>query len=174
MTAQMNATGFAVAADGTVTATAFVGPVTGAVTGTASNATNVGDQVCTAVLALAASGAGVATKALTLTLKQADGVTALTTARAATIRAVAEADAGNPLGAGVSTVTFGTATVGSIIASGAGWATILTSAAGAFACTCTDSADETVFAFVQSPAGADTLAHSCLIVPSAFVTATWA
>lgn len=139
-----------------------------------SEATNVGDKVCTAVLALGASAPGATAKALTLTLKQADGSTALTSVRVATIRVIAGADAGNPLAEGVSTVTFGSATVGSIVGSGAGWATVLTNAAGAFACTCSDSADETVIAFVESPAVSDTLAHSCLILPSAYVQAEWA
>lgn len=177
MTAQLTQTGFEVAADGTVTATAFVGPVTGAVTGnadTATEATNVGDQVCTAVLALAASGAGVATKALTLTLKRLDGSTAITTPRCALIRTSAQADTGDPNAAGVSTVTFSAATVGSIVTSGNGWALVLTSAAGAFACTCTDSADESINMWVETANVSDTLAHSCLVVPSALVAPTWA
>lgn len=153
---------------GVLTADAgFVGPLTGP-------ASSVGDKVCTAVLTLGASAPGATAKALTLTLKQADGSTALTSVRAATIRVIAGADAGNPLAEGVSTVTFGSATVGSIVGSGAGWATVLTNAAGAFACTCSDSADETVIAFVESPAVSDTLAHSCLILPSAYVQAEWA
>lgn len=151
----------------------FVGAVTGNAD-TATEASNAGDKVLTAVLALGASGAGVATKALTLTLKRLDGSTAITTPRVALIRTSATADTGNPLASGVSTVSFGTATVGSIIVSGAGWALVLTSAAGAFACTCTDSADETINAWVETAPVSDTLAHSALILPSALVNATWA
>lgn len=160
--------------DGVVTASGgFVGAVTGNAD-TATEAANAGDKVLTAVLALGASGAGVATKALTLTLKRLDGSTAITTPRVALIRTCAGADAGDPLAVGVSTVSFGTATAGSIIASGAGWAVVLTSASGAFACTCTDSADETIVAWAETSALSDTLAHSCLILPSAMVQATWA
>jgi hypothetical protein len=44
-----------------------------------------------------------------------------------------------------ASLTFGTATVGSIVASGGGWALIETSAAGAFACTATNTEDETLY-----------------------------
>jgi hypothetical protein len=72
-------------------------------------------------------------------------------------------------------VTFGTATAGSILASGSGWAVVKTSAVGAFACTATNAADETVyFTVCAAEGGHDALAAGTIIrgcVPDA---ATWA
>lgn len=138
-----------------------------------SDAPNLGDRVCTAVLALPETGAGVADKALTLSLFRADGVTPIASVRAATIRVVSGGDIGNPLASGIATVSFSAATAGAILVSGGGFATVLTDTTGAFACTCSDSADEQAVAFVETPAAVDSLAHSCLIAPSAFVQTEW-
>ena len=160
--------------DGVCTASGgFVGAVTG-LASSATTATNVGDKVVTAVVALGASGAGVATKALTLTLKRADAATAVASARAVMIRSFATAEIGSPIATPVATVTFGTATVGSILVAGPGFAIVLTNAAGAFACTCTDSADEEVVFAVSSAAMVTDIANTCECLPSAYVSATWA
>ena len=166
-------------AEGVCTASSFVGPITGlastaTLAATATTATNVGDKVVTAVVALGASGAGVATKALTMTLKRADATTAIASARAVMIRSFATADVGSPIATPVATVSFSAATVGSIIVAGSGFAIVLTSAAGAFACTCTDSADEEVLFAVTSAVMVADIANSCECLPSAYVSATWA
>ena len=72
-------------------------------------------------------------------------------------------------------VTFATATAGSILASGSGWAVVKTSAAGAFACTVANSADETVyFTAADSDGGVDAVASGVVVRGCAPVSATWA
>jgi hypothetical protein len=74
------------------------------------------------------------------------------------------------LAAPVSTVTFSLATTGSIIASGAGWC-LAQCAAGGFACTISDSADETVYFSVVSAEGVS--GSPCVVVGSNVDAATW-
>ena len=50
-----------------------------------------------------------------------------------------------------ATVTFATATTGSLVDSGNGWPVIDTDATGAFACTATNSADETIYFRIVPP-----------------------
>lgn len=134
---------------------------------------SLGDQIVVALLALGASGAGVATKALALTLTRSDG-SAITSARDVMIRCAAESSPLDPNPTPVATVTFSAATVGSIVASDAGWAIVRTSAAGAFACTCTDSADETIEFWVPALAVAVDATTAAIPLPNAPVSATWA
>lgn len=71
------------------------------------------------------------------------------------------------------TTTFGSATTGSIIASGNGWALVATDAAGDFACTISNSADETVyFRVITAEAGSDA-GQRCTVVFSNSDAATW-
>lgn len=79
-----------------------------------------------------------------------------------------------PRGAPVATVTFSAATVGSIIASGNGWALVLTNATGAFACTISDSADETIYFRAITADAISDLGHRCTVVASNEDAATWA
>lgn len=76
-----------------------------------------------------------------------------------------------------STVTFSAATVGSIVSSGAGWALVKTNASGSFACTCANSADETVY-LEAAPVGMGAAAaldddEACVLVLSNSDDATW-
>lgn len=129
------------------------------------------DQLVLATIAVADASWGATDSLLTLTLTQADG-TALTSARQVVINAGSEQY--NHFAALSSTVTFGTATTGSIIASGSGWALVQTSAAGAFACTATNSADETVYFSVdKASAGVSDSATACVVVGSNSDAATW-
>ena len=71
-------------------------------------------------------------------------------------------------------VTFDTATVGSILASGAGWAVIKTSAAGAFACNANNASDETVYFSVETTSGGhDALAAGIVVRGCVPDPATW-
>lgn len=75
---------------------------------------------------------------------------------------------------GVSSITFGTATTGSIIASGSGWALIQTDATGAFACTCTNTDDETAYFHVRTAASLSDTTKACTVIGSNSDAATWA
>ena len=70
-------------------------------------------------------------------------------------------------------VTFGTATTGSIIASGGGWALVETSAVGGFACTATNTDDETLYFCVVTPDSVSDLAKSCMVLASNSDSAAW-
>lgn len=129
------------------------------------------DQLVIATIAVEDVSGGGTDAALTLTLTQADG-TALQSARQVMINAGSEQY--NHFAALSSTVTFGTATTGSIVASGNGWALVQTSAAGAFACTASNSADETVYFSVdKASAGVSDIATACDVLGSNSDAATW-
>lgn len=66
---------------------------------------------------------------------------------------VAQADQYDPELAPDATATFGTATTGTIVDSGAGWALVETDANGYFACTLSNSADETLYVSAMAPSG---------------------
>lgn len=107
----------------------------------------------------------------TVTLKRADNTAAITSARQVLITTGATQYAQQGVQA---SVTFSAATVGSIVASGAGWALIQTSAAGAFACTVTNTDDETVYFAVTHPYGASDVTKGALVVASNSDAAVWA
>lgn len=124
-----------------------------------------------AVIAVANAGGGATDAALTLQLNDLDGA-AITAAKVVMIIAAAANYAGM---AAVSThPTFATATAGSILGSGSGWACVKTSAAGAFACTVTNASDETLYFTACTPnGGADAVANAAIVrgcIPDA---ATW-
>jgi hypothetical protein len=74
-----------------------------------------------------------------------------------------------------SNVTFGTATAGSILASGNGWAVVKTDATGAFACTASNSSDETVyFTAADSDGGVDDVTAGAVVRGCVPESATWA
>ena len=77
------------------------------------------------------------------------------------------------IGQFVSTVTFSAATTGSIVATGSGYAVIETDASGDFACTISDSADETVYVAAISPWGIADTAKACALLASNSHTMTW-
>lgn len=131
------------------------------------------DDRVIATIAVANATGGATGAALTLTLKQADNSTAITTARQVFIGASAAQYAPYLAEPAVGSVTFGTATTGSIVASGTGWALVQTSAAGAFACTVTNTDDETIYFYVATaPAGSD-LTKAAVVVGSNSDAAAW-
>ena len=73
----------------------------------------------------------------------------------------------------VATVTFATATTGTIVASGSGWALIATDAAGDFACTISNSADETVYFRVITAEAGSNAGQRCSVVFSNSDAAAW-
>jgi hypothetical protein len=78
---------------------------------------------------------------------------------------------GGLLAVPTATVTFTTATTGTIVASGAGWLHLRTSAAGVFACTCTNSANNTQY-FTVHEVGKCPSANWCYPI-SQGDSATW-
>lgn len=72
-----------------------------------------------------------------------------------------------------ATTTFGTETVGTIIASGAGWALVRTNASGAFACTQSNTADETTFTKAITAQGSSDVGDACVVAHSNSDAATW-
>ena len=131
------------------------------------------DQLVTATIAVADASGGATDALLTVSLLRAlDHSTPIASARQVMIYAsTAQYD---HFAAISSTLTFGSATTGSIIASGAGWALVQTSAAGEFACTATNSADEIVYFAVDSAsAGVSDLAARCNVLGSNSDAAEW-
>lgn len=125
-----------------------------------------------AVLTAADAPAGATTSAFTAQLNDAAGDPI---AKAAIVKIVcADSEYGGSNDANAN-VTFGTATVGSILASGSGWAVIKTSATGAFACTATNASDEEVFFSAASvDGGVDAVAAGVALRGCVPVSATWA
>ena len=113
---------------------------------------------------------GATTTTLTVTLTQLGGG-ALTSARQVLINC--NTTQYNPKSS-LGSCTFGSATSGSIVASGAGWALIETTAAGAFSCTLTNASDETVYISAAHPsAGVSSAAKGVLGIISPVTTTTW-
>lgn len=128
-------------------------------------------SVYDAVIAVANATGGGTTAALTLSLQDVNGVAA---AKVCVAKIIATATQYAGAAAMDASPTFGSATVGSILGSGNGWAVVKTSATGAFACTVTNATDETLyFTACTSDGGVDALAAGAVIrgcVPDA---ATW-
>ena len=116
-----------------------------------------------------ATGGGT-TSALSVTATRLGGA-ALTSARQMVINcSTTQYNTKSSLGS----CTFGSATQGSIIASGSGWALIETTAAGAFACTLTNTVDETLYISAAHPsAGVSDTAKATVGVVSPVTTTTW-
>ena len=133
------------------------------------------DQFVTATVTVPDVGSGGTAAALTLQLYRAiDHSTAVASARQVLITAVTSGRYSPIFEAAASNATFGTATAGSIIDSGDGWALVQTSAAGAFACTASNTVDETAYFSVTTPqAGVSDLATRCVVVGSNSDAATW-
>lgn len=109
--------------------------------------------------------------ALTLQLNRLDGFTPVAAARQVMIMTSTSQYA--PAGQPEASVTFGTATTGSIIASGQGWALVETSAAGAFACTATNTDNETIYFFAQTAARVSDPSKGCTVLVSNTDAAVW-
>jgi hypothetical protein len=127
------------------------------------------DALVRSTIAVADAPGGLTTAALTLACTRPDG-TAIATARQMYIVDSLTQYRGNPSGS----ATYGTATVGSIVASGTGWALIQTSTTGAFACTVTNAADETLYFSTETALGgvSDPTKYA-VVVGSNSDSATW-
>lgn len=112
---------------------------------------------------------GATTAALTLQLNKLDG-TAIDTARQVVVAGSTVQYA--PF-APSSTLTFVTATVGSIVYPGPGYAVVKTDATGAFACTANNTADETLYFMALQAFGVGTLADGCIVLPGLQDSAAW-
>lgn len=130
------------------------------------------DQEVLATVAVGDATGGATGATCAVQLKRRDNTTNIASARQVMIKAGStQYQPETPLQA---SVTFGTATVGSIIASGGGWALVETDATGAFACTCTNTDDETLyFAAYSPPAGGSNNAKACVVVGSNSDAAVW-
>lgn len=130
------------------------------------------DALVKALVACANATGGATGAALTVQLYQADGSTAVASARQVLV--IAGATQYAPFPVMEASLTFGTATVGSIVASGGGWALIETSAAGAFACTATNTDDETLyFSVMSAEGGGSSGSKQCAVIGSNSDSAAW-
>lgn len=133
---------------------------------------NYRDQLVTATITVPSTGGGGTDAALTMSLRQArDNATSPTTICQVMIFATSQQY--QPNSPNVNTVTFSAATVGSIVATGTSWALVATDATGAFACTVSDSADETVWFRVLTPEGVSDLGQRCMVVACVPDSAVW-
>lgn len=111
---------------------------------------------------------GATTASLTMQLNRTDG-TPITSAREVMICASLT----RFLFGMSSTLTYSAATVGTIVSSGNNYALVRTTASGAFACTVTNSADETLYFMVEPAHCVSDTAYSCLVRPGVADPATW-
>ena len=127
------------------------------------------DGFVRSTVAVADASGGATTAALTLQLTRADA-TNVASARQVYIVSSLTQYRGNPSGS----ATYGTATVGAIIASGTGWCLAQTNATGAFACTVTDAADETLyFSVISGLGGVSVAGEYAAVIGSNSDAATW-
>lgn len=133
------------------------------------------DDVVKASIAVANATGGATGAALTVDLTRADGATVLAGARQIAIRASASgAGQYNPADpAPESSLTFGSATKGSIIATAAGWCLAETDSAGEFDCTATNTEDETLYFWVETAKKVSDLSKACLVMGSNSDSAQW-
>lgn len=128
-------------------------------------------DVLDAVIAVADAPSGATTAALTLQINDLAGAPI---AHAGIVKILAKTTQYGGEQTIQTNVTFGTATVGSILATGNGWAVVKTSAVGAFACTATDASDDTVwFSVCTADGGHDALAAGVLVRGCLPDAATW-
>lgn len=87
---------------------------------------------------------------------------------------VAQADRYDPEVSADASVTFSAATTGTLVDSGAGWALVQTDNNGDFACTISNSADETLYLSAMPPVGgASDVSLAALQVASNSDDVTW-
>lgn len=129
------------------------------------------DNIVDAVIAVANATGGATGAALTVDINDLAGVALAKTCVGKIIASDSEYGGMHDLNANV---TFGTATLGSILAQAAGFCVFKTDAAGQFACTATNAADETVwFNVCTSDGGADAVANGVLVRGCDPDDATW-
>lgn len=130
------------------------------------------DEYVKATVSVANATGGATGATCGLQLRQADNVTPVSSARQVLI--VASAAQYAPIPVLQASLTFGTATLGSIVASAGGWALVETNAAGLFACTATNTEDETLYFAAMTPdSGVSDLAKSCVVLASNSDAAAW-
>lgn len=130
----------------------------------------VSDNFVKAAITVGDATGGATGAALSLTLTRLDG-SAVASARQVMI--IGNAIQYSPFHTAEASVSYGTATAGSIIASGQGWCLAQTSAAGAFACTVTNTDDETLYFRVESAHGNSAANVGALVVEGNVDAATW-
>ena len=129
------------------------------------------DQVVIPTISGTGGSGGATAGTLAIAVKRADNATPITSARQLLVCVTANQFL---IGQFVSTVTFSSATKGSIVSSGNGYALIETDTSGDFACTISDSADETVFVACLSPLGISDTSKACALLASNSHSMTWA
>lgn len=134
------------------------------------------DRVCQATITVADAGGGAVGAALTVALSPLNGGV-LSSDREVLILCKENSDGAyspwkNP--PGISSVTFGAATAGAIVASGGGWCLARTDATGAFACTASNTDDETIWFVVTTAQGVSNLQYRCAVAGCVPDSATWA
>lgn len=167
-----NVTGNCSGSSGSCTGNSLTATSATSATSATTAAGLLSDGYALATIAVANATGGATDSALTVDLHQANGTTDVTSARQ--IMIVANSAAYTPAYGMSATTTYGTATKGSIIASGNGWCLAETSTDGEFDCTVTDSADETLYFHVQTAShGVSDVAKYCEIIGSNSDSATW-
>lgn len=167
-------------------------PVTGNVTGncsgssgsctgnaatatSATSATNlVSDEFVKATVGCANATGGATTASLGIQLYRRDGTTPITSARQVVLISGGVAYDPAP-GAPNASLTLGTVTAGSIIATpttGVAWL-VETDATGLFSCTATNTDDETVYFSVRTAGSVSDTAKSCVVLGSNSDSAAW-
>jgi len=127
------------------------------------------DRFVVATIAVANATGGATTAALTLQLNRADGTPITAARQVAIFGSTLQYARNNPS----STLSYGTATAGSIIYPGSGYAIVKTDATGAFACTATNSADQTLYFMATVPDAVSLTADGVLGVISNLDSAAW-
>lgn len=153
--------------------TIFAVSATGVVTQSSASlgaAHVLSDDFVKATIAVANGSGGTNTAALTLQLHRMDGTTPITSAKQVAIYgSTLQYARNNPSG----TLTFSSATVGSLEYNTSGYAIVKTDATGAFACTVTNSADQTLYFMATVPDAVTALADGLCSVTSNLDSATW-
>jgi len=132
----------------------------------------IAGKLCNVVVAAADATGGSTDSALTVDLKTLNGA-ALAKEGIVKVTVTGTQYAGEE--SLIATATFNTATLGSILASGNGWAVVKCDANGQFACTLANSADETDYVAASTPdGGVDALADAVMVVGCVPDDVTWA
>lgn len=128
------------------------------------------DTFIRATIAATGGTGGSANGTLTVQANRLDGTTPIASVRQILILAQSVQYSPRDVETGV---TFSAATQGTIVASGGGWALVQTTSAGAFACTISDSADETVYFSATSPHSGQSSLTEWAVTQSDSASATW-
>ena len=128
------------------------------------------DQLVIPTISGTGGSGGATAGTLAVAVKRGDNVTPIASARQLLLYVTAVRYIPGQF---VSTVTFSAATKGSIVDSGNGYALIETDTSGDFACTISDSADETVYVACLGPLGVADQSKAAALVASNSHAMTW-